>query len=295
MSGRRFLLLGFGLTLAGWGAGDVLAQSGGRDSGRQSVLLRLAGDSSVVGHSKLSTVERGRLVLDIPNDDPRVALLQSATAPRQRMMELAATFVSVPREPEAERLYLVYWLGYRVTGDEVRGLSALQWDSIFQEVGRQAALRVSARGQPQAVEVAAAAVRPVGQSFDEALAALALALPADSVTIGASWQDEVVLAVDAPDGSRQQITIAVVYRLARIDDEAGRLIARIEFDGDAVAGAAGAAEVAGRYYGESVFAVEEGRYDRVMALAKLEVRWSDSSGLPPNHSVYEWQTELNRN
>jgi len=294
MSSRLFLLFGLGLVLAGLGPGDVSAQNG-LDSDRRPVLLRVAGDSSVVGHYKLSVVERGRLVLDIPSDDPRVSLLQSATVLRQRALELAATFVSVPRAPEAERLYLVYWLGYRVTGDEVRGLSALQWDSIFQEVGRQAKLRVSARGQPEPVEVAAAAVRPVGQSLDEALAGLALTLPADSARVGARWEGEVQLAVDAPDGSRQRITIAVVYHLARLENEAGRLVARIEFDGDAVGGTAGFAEVAGRYYGESVFAVDEGRYDRVMALAKLEVGWSDTSGLPPNHSVFEWQTELNRN
>jgi hypothetical protein len=89
--------------------------------------------------------------------------------------------------------------------------------------------------------------------------------------------------------------VGVVYRLAKLESEAGRVVARIEFDGAAVAGAASWADVAGKYYGESVFAVDEGRYDSVVALAKLEVSWSDASGLPPNHTEYESQARLNRN
>jgi hypothetical protein len=255
----------------------------------------MASDSTLVGHYKFTAREWSRLVFDIPEDDPRVALLEALTAPREVTTEIAATVVSSPRRPEEERRYLAYWLGYRVTGAEVQSLSALQWDSIFEKVGRQAVLRFSPLGHPTGVEVGAGAVLPVGQALVSILKGLALALPADSVARGSVWEDSLVVPVSAPDGSQKLALVRVSYSVREFVLGPGGPRVRIEFDGEPLNREGEAAEFSGRYYGESLFAVWQGRYERLMARAELEAKWADSSGLPPSRSVVDWQAEFNRN
>ncbi len=262
-------------------------------TGEPRALLRLTADSGVVGHYKFTVQERRRLVFDLPEDDPRAALLRSASEPKQTEAVIAATVVSMPRERE-ERRYIAYWLGYRLSGDEVQSLSPLQWDSIFQKVGRRAVLRFSPRGQPRGVQVGSDAVRPVGQALAAILSGLAMGLPADSVTRGSVWEGDVAVQVTAPDGSRGAVAIRVTYRLREFWDEPGGLKARVEFDGEPQSTDVEKATASGRYFGESIFAVREGRYEQLLALANLELSWSDSTGLPPSRAVIEWQAQLNR-
>ncbi len=289
MKSKPFLVGGLALWLVTTSAGASLAQEA-----PSRVLLRLASDSGVVGHYRFQASERSRLVFDIPDDDPRVALLREATTPRQRDTEIGATIVSVPRDEEEDRRYLVYWLAFQTTGGDTPGLTPLQWDSIFRKTGRRASLDLSPRGAVQSVQVVSAAVRPVGQAFARMLGGLALRVPADSVGAGSSWQSMVAIPVNRPDGSPAQVSVRVTHRLRELRSEAGGLKARIEFDGDAVSSGAGEPEVSGRYYGESVFAVAEGRYERVLALANLEVRWSETGGLPPSRTLLEWRGEATR-
>ncbi len=287
--------LAFLLALAG-GPGATSAarfQSAGEQPPR--VLLRLAADSGVIGHYKFTIRERQHLVFDLPEGDPRATLLQSATVPRETQIEIAATVVAVPSETEEERRYIAYWLGYRLSGDQVQGLSPLQWDSIFQKVGRRAVLRFSPRGEPRGVQVTSDAVRPVAQSLAAALSGLAMALPADSVGQGSVWEGDVAVQVAAPDGSQRAVPMQVTYRLREVRDGRDGLRVRVEFDGEPIGAATQNATVSGRYFGESIFAVNEGRYEQLIALANLQLDWEDTSGLPPNHSVIEWQTRVNRN
>lgn len=294
MNLRRLLFLSVGVTLAGWNSTQALAQDEVAVSQARSALLRMARDSAVVGHYRFSVREHQQLVFDIPADDPRSALLESATVPKEKTTEVAATLVSTPSEPEGERRYIAYWLGYKIEGSEVRGLSPLQWDSIFREAGRRAVVRFSPRGRARGVEVGSDAVRPVGQALASALQGLATALPPDSVSQGSRWQDRVAVAFDAPDGSRLIATVEVTYRLREFQEAADGPIARIEFDGEPVQSSAESSAITGRYFGESYFAVTQGRYDRVMALANLEVEWKDASGLPPSRSIVEWQAQITR-
>lgn len=297
---QRSLLLGlapvFGLVVALAAEGQTTNVAGLQTaSAAPQVLLRLRADSGVVGHYKFTVRERQRLVFDLPEGDPRVSLLQSATEPRETRTEIAATLVAVSSDTEEELRYIAYWLGYRLSGDQVQGLSPLQWDSIFQKVGRSAVLRFTPRGEPRGVQVTSDAVRPVAQALAGALSGLAMSLPADSVTQGSAWEGDVAVQVAAPDGSRRAVAVHVNYRLRELRDEPGGLRARIEFDGEAFGSGTEDAAVSGRYFGESIFAVNEGRYEQLMALANFELNWKDTSGLPPNHSVVEWQTQVVRN
>jgi hypothetical protein len=294
MNLRRLLLVGFGVVLAGWNCAQALAQDQDSLSQATSALLRMARDSAVVGHYRFSVRERQQLVFDIPADDPRAELLESATVPKEKTTEVAATLVSTPTEPEGERRYIAYWLGYRIEGDEVRGLTPLQWDSIFQKAGRRAIVRFTPQGRTRGVEVGSDAVRPVGQALASALLGLATSLPFDSVSQGSHWQDRVAVAFDAPDGSRLVATVQVTYRLREFREAVGGPIARIEFDGEPVQSSAENATITGRYFGESYFAVTQGHYNRVMALANLEVEWKDTSGLPPSRSMVKWQGQITR-
>ncbi len=297
MPQRRSVLLGLAPAL-----GIVLVVAGGpgamggarSQTAEPRVLLRLAADSGVVGHYKFTIRERQRLVFDIPEGDPRATLLQSATAPRETQTEIAATLVAVPPETEAELRYVAYWLGYRFSGDQVQGLSPLQWDSIFQKVGRRAVLRFTPRGEPRGVQVSSDAVRPVAQALAAALSGLATSLPADSVSQGSVWQGDVAVQVAAPDGSLRAVPVQVTYRLREVRDGPDGSRVRIEFDGEPIGAATEDVTVSGRYFGESIFAVNEGRYEQLLALANLELGWKDTSGLPPNHSVIEWQARVNR-
>lgn len=260
------------------------------------VILRLASDSAVVGHYKLVMRESSRLTFDIAADDPRQELLQVATTPKHTAIEIAATIVSVPRQTEENRRYTLYWLGFRHTGDEIRSLSPIQWDSIFRQVGRRAVLTLSPTSRPLGVEVSSDAARPVGEAFARSLTALALTLPVDSAGVGSSWQSDVAVPVRGVDGTRTLIPVRVNYRLRALEDEPDGLRARIEFDGQPLTMGDRAVEVSGSYFGESLFAVGTGRYERVMAVADLEIAWPvDESGLPPSRSIVEWRAELNRN
>jgi hypothetical protein len=260
----------------------------------QRVLLRMARDSLVVGHYRFSMQERHQLAFDIAADDPRAALLQAATTPKEKRTDVAATIVSTPGEAEADRRYIAYWLGYRITGDDVRGLSPVQWDSIFQAAGRRAIIRFTPRGQGRGVEVGSDAVRPVGQALASALSGLAMELPVDSVMPGSRWEGRVAVTVDAPDGSRLIATMQVLYRLREFQQGSDGVVARIEFDGEPVPSSGDAPQIEGRYYGESFFAVTAGRYNKIMALADLEVEWNDASGLPPSRLVVRWQGDAVR-
>jgi hypothetical protein len=259
------------------------------------VLLRMASDSNVVGHYRFTVQVKQRLAFDIATDDPRVALLAPATVPKQRTTEVAATIVSTPREEAEDRRYVAYWLGYRVQGDDVQGLSAFQWDTVFQESGRQAFVMFSPRGHPRGVSVTSDATQPVGESLAEALTALAMALPEDSVAIGARWEDNVAVTLTAPDGSEWLTLVEVTYRLRDLEPgPEGATVARIEFDGEPVQDPESATIPYGRYFGESRFSVERGRYDSLMAIAKLEIEWEDTSGLPPSRSIVEWGATVAR-
>lgn len=265
-------------------------------SQQRRVILRLASDSAVVGHYKLVMRESSSLAFDIAADDPRQELLQPATTPKHQAIEIAATMVSVPREIEEDRRYTLYWLGFRHTGDDIRSLSPIQWDSIFRQVGRRAALTLSPTGELLGVQVSSDAARPVGEALARSLTALALTLPVDSAGVGSSWQSDVAVPVHGADGTRTLIPIRVGYRLQSLEDEPDGLRARIEFDGQPLNLDDEAVEISGSYFGESLFAVGPGRYERVMALANLEIAWPvDESGLPPSRSIVEWRAELNRN
>lgn len=258
------------------------------------VVLRLTADSGVVGHYKLTTREDHELAFDIPSDDPRAELLRSAAAPRRRNTEIAVTIVTAPDSSSADRRYILYWLGYRLSGGEVRTLTSLQWDSIFRASGRRATLHISPRGEPRGIEVGADAVRPVGDAMAGMLSAVALGLPSDSVNVGDSWEAQVSLPVRRPDGQRVRVPIKVTYRLRALRPEPEGLIALIEFDGAPSLADIGAEEVTGRYFGESAFAVAQGRYESLIAASRLEVTWIDSGGLPPSRSILEWEAEVNR-
>ena len=260
----------------------------------QSALLRMARDSLVVGHYRFSVQVVRRLVFDIPSDDPRAELLRSAATPKEEQTDVAATVVSTPTDPDAERRYIAYWLGYRITGDDVQGLSPVQWDSIFQMVGRRGIVRFTPRGQPKGVEVASDAVRPVAQALANTLSGLAMELPTDSVVAGDRWGGNVAVNVDAPDGSRLIVPVRVRYRLREFQEGPDGLVARIEFDGEPVPASDDAPKTTGQYYGESYFSVSAGRYNRMMALANLEVEWHDPSGLPPGRWTVRWRGDVVR-
>ncbi|UCF20100.1 MAG: hypothetical protein JSU87_01445, partial [Gemmatimonadota bacterium] len=98
MSTKPFLIEGIALWLI-----TVAAGAGRAQEAPSRVILHLASDSSVVGHYRFLANEKSRLVFDIPDDDPRVALLRDATAPRQLDTEIGVTIVSVPREEEEDR------------------------------------------------------------------------------------------------------------------------------------------------------------------------------------------------
>lgn len=260
----------------------------------QRVLLRMARDSLVVGQYRFSVQERQQLAFDIPPDDPRAELLRSATTPKEKQTELAATVVATPGDADAERRYIAYWLGYRITGDDVRGLSPIQWDSIFRAVGRRGIVRFSSRGQPKGVEVASDAVRPVAQALANTLSGLATELPVDSVSTGGRWGGRVAVNVDAPDGSRLIVVVQVRYWLREFQQGPEGIVARIEFDGEPLHASDDAPKTTGQYYGESYFSVSAGRYDKVMALANLEVEWHDPSGLPPGRWLVRWRGDFVR-
>jgi hypothetical protein len=256
-------------------------------------LLRLVSDSAVVGYYKFTVSERQQLVFDIAADDPRRELLESATVPNRTTTEISATVVSTPTADDEDRRYVAYWLGYRVTGRSVQSLNVMQWDSIFKKAGRRGELKFSPRGHPKGVEVVEAA-RPVGQALADALSGLALPLPADSVSEGSSWEDKVALVLAAPNGSRWGATVRVTFRLRELRQEPEGVYARIEFDGEPIRTSDSDIEIQGRYFGDSVFDVTRGRYDRMLALANLEVEWEDKSGLPPSRTLIEWQAQVAR-
>ena len=280
------------LTLAAGWSNYGLAQNSGADH-QQRYLLRMTADTGVVGHYGFTTKETHRLSFDIPDDDPRQQLLESATAPKERNTRIAATIVSLPRPDEDERRYMLYWLGYSVAGDEVRSLPPLQWDSIFQAAGRRAVIRFSPTGEPHGVEVTSDAVRPVGQAFATMLASLAVGLPMDSVSVGATWHGRAAIPVRRPDGSRTMAPVDVTYRLRQLRREPEGVIARIEFDGAPAETEDLAAS--GRYFGECMFAVDAGRFEELTALAEIEVEWPQAeSGLPPSRSVAQWEGQITR-
>ena len=292
---RGLLFAGFCLVVAGSIPEHAIAQDPAGDESGPRVFLRLAADSSAVGHFRFTGREQSQLVFDIPADDPRNELLAAVTAPKTITRDIAGTVVSTPAEGDEERRYLIYWLGYRLAGaEEDRTLSSMQWDSIFQAAGRRAELRFTARGQPRGVKVSSDAVRPVAQSLADVLSGLALALPADSVGLTEHWEDELAVPMDGLDGLRKQVIIEVSYRLTGLDMEPDGLKAHIEFDGEPVSISDDSGEVTGKYFGESVFSVSGGRYEQVLAIANLEVKWKDSSGLPPSRTVLEWRGELIR-
>jgi len=273
---------------------ELLAQD--RAGAPERALLRLASDSATVGHYKFTLSERRQLLFDIPADDPRAQLLSSASQPKQTAIALAATVVSTPVPEDAERRYTAYWLGFNRGGSEGGGLTPVQWDSIFQKVGRRAVLRFTPLSQPLGVEVGSDAVRPVGQALGEMLSGLALQLPPDSVTAGDRWYGRVAVPVRTPDGERRAAVIQVTYRLRAIRPEADGPVAHIEFDGEVVGGGEGGGEdgFSGRYFGEGFFSLERKSYDRVMALANLVLEWNDPSGLPPARLTVDWQAAMER-
>ena len=295
MRGRIHLACCVGLALSVAVPAEGLAQEQDTASADKRVLLRTASDSSVVGHYKFTVQVKQRLAFDIAADDPRAELLASATIPKEQTTDVAATIVSTPKAQDEERRYIAYWLGYSVYGDDVQGLSSFQWDTVFQETGRQAFVTFSPRGHVRGVEVTSDAARPVGESLAEALSALALGLPKDSVGIGARWDDDVAVTLAAPDGSEWLTAVRVTYRLRDLmPGPEGTTIARIEFDGEPVQDPASATKAYGRYFGESRFSVEKGRYDMLMVIANLEIEWEDTSGLPPSRSIVEWRAQVSR-
>ncbi|KPK64627.1 MAG: hypothetical protein AMS21_06200, partial [Gemmatimonas sp. SG8_38_2] len=247
--------IGLGLLVAVAATG--FGQEPGATAAERRVLLRMASDSAVVGHYRFTVQVKQRLAFDIAADDPRAELLATATVPKQRTTDVAATIVSTPRADDEDRRYIAYWMGYRVHGDDVQGLTSFQWDTVFQMTGRQASVTFSPRGHPRGVSVNSDATRPVGESLAEALLALALALPEDSVAIGALWEDNVAVTLQAPDGSEWLTPVAVTYRLRDLEPGAeGTTIARIEFDGEPLERPNSATKPYGRYFGESRFSVE---------------------------------------
>lgn len=259
------------------------------------VLLRLAADSGVVGHYRFQVQEVHRLAYDVTADDPRAAILSTATGPWDRNTDIALTMVVNPAAPVDMPEYLIYWLGYRVTGDETRSLTPAQWDSIFQVTGRRAVLRFGRLGEPVGVEVSADAVRPVGEALATMLAAAPLSLPPDSVNEGSTWEGFARVPVRRPDGTRVAVRVRLEYRLRRISDEPDARFARIEFDGRPLELVDGDSGVEGRYFGEAVFAVHAGRYEQLTATAELEVAWPASEGgLPSSRSQTTWQARFIR-
>lgn len=258
------------------------------------VLLRFAADSGVVGSYKFTTNETQSLSYDIGSDDPRAELLNPSTGPRERTMELALTMVTGTQTSEEERRYLIYWLGYRVSGDDVQTLSALQWDSIFQKVGRRAVLKMTPLGLPRGIELSSDAVRPVGQALASILGGMATDLPADSVAVGDSWSGQVAIPVRRPDGTRVPATVEVTYRLQKFVNGLEGETAHIEFDGEPIEVDGEVDFFSGRYFGEGVFAVREGRYERMIAASTLDVAWAIEGDLPPSRSQVDWQGEFNR-
>ncbi len=258
------------------------------------VLLRMKSDSGVVGSYKFQTSEIHRLAYELAEDDPRGEFLSSATGPWNRTTEVALTMVSTARADAASPRYLVYWLGYRISGDEARSLSAMQWDSIFRTVGRRAVVHMTPTGQIENVQVSSDAVRPVGRSLAAILGGLALDLPADSVDAGAEWHGGVVIPVRRPDGTRTQATIRVRYLLRRFEVQPEGRLVRIEFDGEPAEVGERADSVSGVYFGEAIFAVGEGRFDRMRAEARLDVHWKPAGGLPASRSRTEWVGQFTR-
>ncbi len=144
------------------------------------------------------------------------------------------------------------------------------------------------------MRVSSDAVRPVAQALASALSGLAMSLPVDSVGQGSVWEGDVAVQVAAPDGSKRAVPIQVTYHLREVRDGPVGVRVRIEFDGKPSGAATQDVTVSGRYFGESIFAVNEGRYEQLLALANLQLTWKDTSGLPPNHSEIEWETRVNR-
>lgn len=268
--------------------------AGGTQDGPK-VLLRLAADSGVVGHYRFQAQEVHRLAYDVPADDPRAAVLSTATGPWDRNTDIALTMVVNPSAPVESREYLLYWLGYRVTGAETRSLTPAQWDSIFQVTGRRAVLTFSPRGETLGLEVSADAVRPVGEALATMLAAAPFSLPPDSVNEGSTWEGVARVPVRRPDGTRAAVRVRLEYRLRRISDEPGARFARIEFDGRPLELVGGDSEVQGRYFGEAIFAVHAGRYEQQTATAELQVAWpAGEGGLPSSRSYTTWQGQFIR-
>lgn len=283
------------LTIAAAGLLVAPAPSAGQASGDANVvaLLRMRTDSGVVGQFTFTTNESHQLVFDLPADDPRLELLQPLMLPKTKDTKIAVTLVNLPRAESDQLLYLVYWLGYSVEGDEVQSLSPIQWDSIFRAAGRQAQLKLSLTGEPLGVSVTSEAVRPVGQAFALILSGLAVDLPDDSVSAGATWAGNVAIPVRKPDGTRSLTLLRVTYRLRELIVEPDGLYARIEFDGAPVPVEGFDAD--GRYFGEAMFDVTAGRFDDVVALASIEVEWPPNpEGLPPSHSLTEWRGSVTR-
>lgn len=266
-----------------------------RQGSTPRVLLRLTADSGVVGHFKFTAKETHRLSYDIPADDPRASLLSSTEGPWRRTTEVALTMVSLGQPSDSLRRYIVYWLGYRLSGDEVRSLTSMQWDSIFRAAGRRAAVTLTAEGQPRDVQVSSEAVQPVGEALAAILGASPLQLPADSVTIGDHWSGGVQVPVRRPDGTRARVIVQLDYELRRIEDEGDGRFARIQVSGRPVRVAGDSVAVSGDYFGEAVFSVTAGRFERADAQAQLEVQWPvGSEGLPASRSSVEWVGEFSR-
>jgi hypothetical protein len=171
----------------------------------------------------------------------------------------------------------------------------MQWDSIFQKVGRRGVVELSEVGRVQNVEVAGDAVRPVGEALAGILASLPLRLPVDSVRPGDRWEGDVQVPVRRPDGTRSPVTVPLEYRLRRIVDEPDARFAHLTFDGRPIEPPQGASSASGIYTGEAVFAVHSGRFERLVARAEIEVGWPESeAGLPSSHSGLEWQGSFGR-
>ena len=66
----------------------------------------MASDSNVVGHYRFTVQVKQRLAFDIAADDPRAELLASATVPKEKVTDVAATVVSTPKEEDEERRYI---------------------------------------------------------------------------------------------------------------------------------------------------------------------------------------------
>jgi hypothetical protein len=283
------------LSLSGSAASKAAARVGPRQGPAPRVLLRLTADSGVVGHYKFVANETHRLSYDIPAADPRASLLSSTRGPWQRTTEVALTMVSLAQSSDSTRRYVVYWLGYRLSGDEVRSLTSMQWDSIFRAAGRRASVTFTAVGEPRDVHVSSEAVQPVGEALASILGASPLRLPVDSVAAGDHWSGGVQVPVRRPDGTRARVIVRLDYELRRIEEEADGRYARIQISGQPVRADGDAEGVSGNYFGEAVFSVSAGRFERANARAELEVQWpAGSEGLPPSRSLVEWSGEFSR-